>query len=576
LVSDLHLVLQEVLMVLGSFRRTLVLLSVTGLLPLALRASNVLAAELAQPSAPLHQAATGQNPPFELAYIPRDAVLVCATRPAALLEREPFVRWRDGLLQAGGPPLGISPDEVVEFAFALLPGLDPEPAMVFVLRTSTAAAAQRFVASLGSDAQPRDFAGQTYYRFASRAGYFQPDPQTVVFSPQESTLVRCVVAGPTGATTTNWHARWTSIAGQDAAVVVNTSLLRAVDITELVQSVDLLSGGRSRKSPAGAQLAFQLAPLWRRSEHILADVQVDNGITLRIISQSACEDEAREVHTALLTAVAVVRTALSRSRGALAADPSADGAALLRYIDLADEMVEKAQVVRRDTMTGIVARMDEDRASRITQWVPPALAAAQTANSRAQSQNHLKQIALAFHHYHDTYGRFPAAVQLGRKNTPRSWRVTLLPFLGQSNLHDQYREEEPWDSVNNRRVLAKMPAVFRHPSDDPRSTNASYFALVGPDTVFPGNQAVKIAEITDGTSNTLLVVESKQETPWTKPEDIPFDAQQPLPRLGGWYPQGFHAAMCDGSVRFLDQATDEQILRFLIMRADGSPIRPPP
>jgi len=60
---------------------------------------------------------------------------------------------------------------------------------------------------------------------------------------------------------------------------------------------------------------------------------------------------------------------------------------------------------------------------------------------------------------------------------------------------------------------------------------------------------------------TPLVVESKLQIPWSKPEDIPFDATQPLPRFGGWYPQGFCGGMCDASVRFFpDNETDLQML----------------
>lgn len=47
---------------------------------------------------------------------------------------------------------------------------------------------------------------------------------------------------------------------------------------------------------------------------------------------------------------------------------------------------------------------------------------------RAESLKNLKQIALAFHNYHDTYKTFPAAVQIGPKDVPHSWRITILQF----------------------------------------------------------------------------------------------------------------------------------------------------
>jgi hypothetical protein len=354
--------------------------------------------------------------------------------------------------------------------------------------------------------------------------------------------------------------------------VVNTSLLRAAGFGPGTESLSELF---DRGSPMAMQAAWQLAPLWQRSEHILADLQVSQEIALRVLCQSASDDEARQVHSALLTAVAAIRGHLSRGRAEIAAQEDGLGLSFLQSIDLVDEILEKAQVVRREQQVGFVARINEDTTRTLTKLVPPAAVAAQQAGSRSRSLNNLKQIALGLHNYHDVYKTFPAAVQLGPKNTPRSWRVTILPFVEQTALWERYRCDEPWDSENNKRILATMPDTFRCPLDKRGSTNASYFVLTGRDTAFPGNRNARIAEILDGTSNTLMVVESKQETPWTKPEDIPFDAEQPLPKLGGWHPDGFCAALCDGSARFFANECDQRTLRLLIMRADRSPIQFP-
>jgi hypothetical protein len=111
--------------------------------------------------------------------------------------------------------------------------------------------------------------------------------------------------------------------------------------------------------------------------------------------------------------------------------------------------------------------------------------------------------------------------------------------------------------------------VFRDPNDPNDSTFASYFALTGPSTIFYGKEGTKFPQITDGTSNTLMFVEAKREIPWTKPEDIPYDKDKPLPKLGGRYAEGFVAALCDGSVRFISQNIDQTVLRALITRDGG-------
>jgi beta-lactamase regulating signal transducer with metallopeptidase domain len=199
----------------------------------------------------------------------------------------------------------------------------------------------------------------------------------------------------------------------------------------------------------------------------------------------------------------------------------------------------------------------------------------------SENKNNLKQLALAMHNYHDVNHHFPPAVVIGPDGkTPHSWRVELLQSLGPDGVHWQrnvalykrYRMNEPWDSENNKQVLEHMPGVFRSPYGNPNSTSAGYFALAGPGTVFEGPEGVKIQDITDGTSNTLMIVEAKRNIPWTKPEDIPFDPEKPLPELGGFIPGKFTAALADGSVHTIDKERVKENLKWLIMRNDGHPI----
>ena len=44
--------------------------------------------------------------------------------------------------------------------------------------------------------------------------------------------------------------------------------------------------------------------------------------------------------------------------------------------------------------------------------------------------------------------------------------------------------------------------------------------------------------------NTILAVEAKREVPWTKPEDIPFNPELPLPQIGGFDPNGINVLLC--------------------------------
>jgi hypothetical protein len=195
----------------------------------------------------------------------------------------------------------------------------------------------------------------------------------------------------------------------------------------------------------------------------------------------------------------------------------------------------------------------------------------EAAGIEHEGRNKLKQLALAMHNYHDVHNHFPPAVLLGPDGkTPHSWRVELLPFLDENHLYEQYRMNEPWDSPHNKLILRQMPGVFRSPFADEKATNSSYYALVGRGTVFEGSKGVMIQEITDGTSNTLMFVEAKRDIPWTKPADIPFDPDKPVPPLGGFVKGHFAAALSDGSAHIFrrdDFKGDE--LKWAIMRNDG-------
>ena len=78
-----------------------------------------------------------------------------------------------------------------------------------------------------------------------------------------------------------------------------------------------------------------------------------------------------------------------------------------------------------------------------------------------------------------------------------------------------------------------------------------------------------MSEIFDGTANTVALVEAKRDIPWTKPQDISYHADKPIPTLGGWFPGGWLAGMADGSVQLVSFGNDEEDIRNLFTINDG-------
>jgi RNA polymerase sigma factor (sigma-70 family) len=152
-----------------------------------------------------------------------------------------------------------------------------------------------------------------------------------------------------------------------------------------------------------------------------------------------------------------------------------------------------------------------------------------------------------------------------------SWRVAILPFIGEDNLYKQFKLDQPWDSEHNKKLLAQMPAAYAPPGARDRDGDKTYYqAIVGAGAAWePRTQLRWPVSITDGTSNTILVVEAATPVPWTKPEDLPYVADQGLPKFGGLFGGDFHALLADGSVVFLSRNADEVNLRGAITRAGG-------
>ncbi|MEO2032922.1 MAG: DUF1559 domain-containing protein [Planctomycetaceae bacterium] len=174
---------------------------------------------------------------------------------------------------------------------------------------------------------------------------------------------------------------------------------------------------------------------------------------------------------------------------------------------------------------------------------------------RTQCRNNLKQIGLALHNYHDVYDAFPPAYTVDSDGKPlHSWRTLILPYLGEQQLYGSIDLSKAWNDPANAPAFETSVSAFRCPSTSTPLNQTTYLAIAAPHGCFRPVESRTISEITDGTSNTLMVIEvsPNKAVHWMEPRDddgtfvLNFEPDSDLAHSGG--SQGLFA---DGSVTFL-------------------------
>jgi prepilin-type processing-associated H-X9-DG protein/prepilin-type N-terminal cleavage/methylation domain-containing protein len=268
-----------------------------------------------------------------------------------------------------------------------------------------------------------------------------------------------------------------------------------------------------------------------------------------------------------------------------------------------------------------------------------AIQRAREAAARLQCANNLKQIALACHHFHDSYKKLPEGVCYTYPNYYFSWMAQVLPFVEQQALWDTGAtyaagvNDWPWGPPNNPALAVVMP-LYTCPTDYrsllaeySRGIRAAYTSYqgncgthgnpnpgtssTGYDGVLYWQSRIRLADVTDGTSNTFLAGERPPSADlwfgwwfagggfdWSGVGDVVLGNQeiQYAQYLGcdssyanfrygiladncdqaHWWslhPGGANFAFCDGSVRFIPYSVTSATLAAMASRA-GNEIIP--
>jgi hypothetical protein len=301
------------------------------------------------------------------------------------------------------------------------------------------------------------------------------------------------------------------------------------------------------------------APLIAGFSWAAAGLNLTPKLSLRAVVRMKNAESARELARLADKAVQGLTVAVARDK---------DAARFLPKADALRELFTPRVKGNRLTLTL------DDR--ELMALVVPAVVKVRAAARRAQSTNNLKQLAIAMHAYQDVNKTFPAHASYDKQGRPLlSWRVHVLPYIERQSLYDEFHLDEPWDSPHNKKLIARMPATFRSPASRAAPGKTTYVVVGGKDTMFPpGPKGVQVKDVTDGLSNTIMIVEADDAhaVPWTRPEDLPFDPQHPFRGLGGKAAGYIVAALGDGSVRLIARSIQASTLRALFTRNGGEVI----
>jgi prepilin-type processing-associated H-X9-DG protein len=283
-------------------------------------------------------------------------------------------------------------------------------------------------------------------------------------------------------------------------------------------------------------------------------LRAEPGPALRVVVRARDVDAARTLGKIARDALEALGKA-SRSSPELA--DLADFIARLRPEATGDRVTLEADVERAAALVAVPVRQTLE------------------AVRRPQCVRNLMQIALAMHNYHSTHNTFPPAYVASKDGKPLlSWRVLVLPFLEQKELFDQFHLDEPWDGPHNRTLISRMPAVYNCPSGGRALApegKTTYLTPRGPASLFPGARGLEIKDVTDGTSNTIMVVDAGDDlaVTWTRPDDWEVAPQLRTRGLFGHHRRGTNFAFADGSVHFLKETITPKLLQALITRDGG-------
>lgn len=413
--------------------------------------------------------------------------------------------------------------------------------------------------------------GKDYYKMKEApAAVFLPDDRTIVVA-MEPLLKKMITAKEAKS----------ALIDRLRSIDAENDLIVAVDLGSIRKQIDELKEGAPKEGAPE-----EMAQAFATADQIKGVSLAFNlrGKTLLSLQVEGADEEAAKLLDAL--AQGLLKKGKDRypqMRDEFVQDEYTISPSLREQIKpliaIADSLVAGVELKKTGATLTLTAKAPEGfetLGSTIGQIIEKQRAEAK----RLRPSNNLKQIGLAFLNFHDSYKTFPPAAGDANpslensKKPPSSWRVRILLFMEGANIFDRYKFDEPWDSADNKELLEDFKPQWLELDEKGRTP---YVVFTGPGTVFEGKKGLSLAAISDGTSNTLLVIEAPRSkaVTWYQPVDLVFDPKDPTAALGEIPEEGLWAVFCDGHVSKLSKEFLEENLKAIVTRAGGEKVELP-
>lgn len=520
----------------------------------------------------------GLLPAFDNSYLPADTIAVASFKPLRLAHSavgiEPVLLSFPMSFGFAFATTDNGVDEVKTIVLSALPNQaasspDPkDPALVEIYRMRKPYERSKLRVRIFGEAPDgvteTTCHGHACFRARSDytgrlVNYLMVDDRTIVIV-RDRDVPRVLASDPQSHP--SWYGKWRTIADSPMATAFDSAAVAA-----------------TQGPPADAQEEFFLSIL-QQTAFVFGHADATAG-ELKISATARCgssETAAATMH--------VIKAGVAGMVTALTEPPQIFEASMIpkefQSLDVAGTLVRTLSNLKmnlRESEVQVEAKFDAGVVAQFAEATKALLARQSEENEAREKQDEqahiakLGRLAEAFNAYHAAHGHYPPAAVVGPDGkTLHSWRVELLPYLGEKKLFDQYNVGEPWDSEHNKPLVPKIPSIFST-SQWSDNGDADYFVVAGKGTLFDPNAVAQRETVTDAPGETILVLQSRQRVPWTKPIDIETSADHDAVRPFRGHGKGFYAAFADGTVKFVPKATDAATVRAMFTKAGRDEVK---